>query len=152
MSTWTDRKTTPAKDHGVAELEGPKDAGIASHALHKLRLGSGNRRSRNRHRSGQPQRSHREGGALHHGEMRKGAQPQPPHAANPTCRPAAHSHRRGNELRWMSATARPRAKDVTQLPAQQEMTMSLPRHRHAYRQLLQVRRLLPHHRGKWQPT
>ena len=118
MLTWTDRRITPAKDTGEAELEGPKDAETASHALHKLRLDNGNRRSRNHHRSGQPQRSHREGGALRHGEARKGAQLRPPHAANLTFRPAAHSHQRGDVLRWMYATAWPRAKDVAQLLAQ----------------------------------
>ena len=152
MSTWTDRKTTPAKDHGVAELEGPKDAGIASHALRKLRLDNGNRHSRSRHRSGQPQRSHREEGALPHGAMRNGAQPRPPHAAKPACRPA-HSHRRGSEHLWMLATrARPRAMDVTQLPAQQEMTLSRPRRQDAYRQLLQEQQPLPRHLGRWQPA
>ena len=151
MPTWTDRRITPAKDTGEAELEGPKDAGTASHALHKLKPGNGSRRSRNHHRSGQPQRSHEGEGVLHHGETRKDAQLQSPHAANHACRPE-HRHLHGSECQWMSATARPRARDRTQLLAQQEMTMFLPRHRHAYRQLLRVRRLLLHHRGKWQLT
>ena len=137
---------------GEAELEEPKDAGTASHALHKLRLDNGNRHSHSRHRSGQPQRSHREDGALHHGAMRNGAQPRHLHAARPACR-LAHNRRRGSEHLWMLATkALPRAKDVTQLPAQQEMTLSRPRRQDAYRQLLQEQQPLPRHLGKWQPT
>ena len=151
MLTWMDRRINPARGIGVAELVGPKDAATASHALHKLNPGNGNRHSRSHLHSGQPQRSHEGEGVLHHGETRKDAQLQSPHAANHACRPE-HRRLRGSERQWMSATARPRARDRTQLLAQQEMTMFLPRHRHAYRQLLRGRRLLLHHRGKWQLT
>ena len=152
MWTWTPRKTTLAKAHVVGGLERQKDVGKASLAPHKPRLGSGSHHSRSRHRSGQPLESHKVDGALPHGAMRSDAQPRHPHAAMPACR-LAHNHRRGSEHLWTSAMkAQPQDKDVTQLQALQEMTLSRLHRQDVRRQPLQGQQRQPRHPGRPQPT